>query len=91
MNNNIGDNVRKLRILFDIKQQTMAQLIGISVNSYGKIERNEVSISKERLIQIANILGVEVSQIVDFNELIATLKSPPPKRAVRRLNRLKQL
>ena len=81
MNNNIGDNVRKLRILFDIKQQTMAQLIGISVNSYGKIERNEVSISKERLIQIANILGVEVSQIVDFNELVATLKSPPEKRS----------
>lgn len=76
--NNIGDNIRKLRVFFDIKQQTMAQLIGISVNSYGKIERNEVAISKERLVQIAKILGVDASHIVDFNEIVATLKIPPP-------------
>lgn len=75
MNNNIGDNIRKLRIIFDIKQQTMAKLIGISLNSYGKIERNEVSVGKERLTQIANVLGVEVAHIVNFNELIKTLKS----------------
>lgn len=53
----------------------MAKLIGISLNSYGKIERNEVSVGKERLTQIANVLGVEVAHIVNFNELIKTLKS----------------
>ncbi len=78
--NNLGDNIRKLRILFDIKQHTMAKLIGISVNSYGKIERNEVLVNQKRLTQIANALGVEPGHIVNFNELVATLKIATPEK-----------
>jgi len=74
--NNIGDNIRKLRILFDFKQNAMAKLIGISVNSYGKIERNEVLISQERLAQIANVLGIEPAYITNLNDVVNTLKSP---------------
>lgn len=54
----------------------MAKLIGISVNSYGKIERNEVLISQERLAQIANVLGIEPAYITNLNDVVNTLKSP---------------
>ena len=52
---NIGENIRKIRILLDIKQAVMAKMLNLSVNFYGKIERNEVEVKPERLIQIAKI------------------------------------
>lgn len=70
----IGDNIRKIRVLLEIKQTVMAKMLNLSVNSYGKIERNEVKLKPERLAQIAHILGVKSKQIVNFNAFLRKLK-----------------
>lgn len=71
---NIGENIRKIRILLDIKQAVMAKMLNLSVNFYGKIERNEVDIKPERLRQIAKIFEVDILYIENFKLLLKTLK-----------------
>ncbi|MES2651366.1 MAG: helix-turn-helix transcriptional regulator [Bacteroidota bacterium] len=71
---NVGENIRKIRILLDIKQAVMAKMLNLSVNFYGKIERNEVDIKPERLRQIAKIFEVDPIYIENFKLLLETLK-----------------
>lgn len=71
---NIGENIRKIRILLDIKQAMMAKMLNLSVNFYGKMERNEVDIKPERLKQIAKIFKVDITYIENFRLLLETLK-----------------
>ncbi len=71
---NVGENIRKIRILLDIKQAVMAKMLNLSVNFYGKIERNEVDIKPERLRQIAKIFEVDLIYIENFKLLLETLK-----------------
>ncbi|MGF1924573.1 MAG: helix-turn-helix domain-containing protein [Bacteroidia bacterium] len=70
----IGDNIRKIRILLDIKQATMARMLNLSVNFYGKMERSEVEIKPERLQQIAAIFDVDPSYIKNFKLFLESLK-----------------
>jgi transcriptional regulator with XRE-family HTH domain len=72
----IGENIRKIRLLLDIKQAVMAKMLNISVNSYGKIERNEVELKPERLIQIADIFEIESAYIINFKQFLSTIKTP---------------
>jgi transcriptional regulator with XRE-family HTH domain len=71
---NIGDNIRKIRVLLGIKQAVMAKMLKLSVTFYGKIERNEVDIKMDRLIQIARILDIDLIYIMNFSLFLETLK-----------------
>ena len=71
---NLGENIRKIRILLGIKQAVMAKMLKLSVNFYGKIERNEVEIKPERLRQIAVIFEVDLEYIVNFSLFLESLK-----------------
>lgn len=66
--NNIGYNIRRIRGLRGLKQAYMAHALNISVNSYGKIERNEVNIKISRLEDIASVLRTTVQHILLFEE-----------------------
>ena len=77
---NIGENIRKIRILLDVKQAVMAKMLNLSVNFYGKIERNEVEIKPERLIEIAKIFEVDLKYIVNFRLFLEHLKCNPLKK-----------
>ncbi|HTM98385.1 MAG TPA: helix-turn-helix transcriptional regulator [Pedobacter sp.] len=71
---NIGENIRKIRVLLGIKQAIMAKMLKLSVNFYGKIERNEVDIKTERLIQIARIFDIDLIYIINFKLFLEILK-----------------
>ncbi|RZL19804.1 MAG: XRE family transcriptional regulator [Pedobacter sp.] len=64
----VGFNIRKIRGLRGLKQEYMAHALKISLNSYGKIERNEVNLKLSRLEEIASILKTTVHHILSFNE-----------------------
>lgn len=64
----LGAKIRKLRELKDLKQEYMADRLGISVTAYGKMERDETNIGAERLEQIANVLGMSPEDIEAFDE-----------------------
>lgn len=65
---NIGDKIRKVRELKGLKQEYVAGKLGLSVTAYGNIERNESSLSFERLEEIAEVLEVTVQDILNIPE-----------------------
>lgn len=62
-----GDKIRKIREIKGLKQESIAKELGLSVNQYGKLERNEAKLSLERLTQIAQALDVAVEEILAFD------------------------
>jgi len=82
----IGGNLRKIREIKGIKQESMAKELGITTNGYGKIERGESAINIDRLEQIATILGISALDIMQFDESIIfninTMSNSAPKGIV---------
>ena len=66
----IGENLRKIREIKGIKQESIAKQLGITTNGYGKIERGETSLNIKRLEEIAEILGVNALDVMQFDENI---------------------
>jgi transcriptional regulator with XRE-family HTH domain len=64
----IGDKIRKVRELKGLKQETIAQKLGMSVTAYGNLERGESSLSFDRLEEIAAAMEVSVSDIINIPE-----------------------
>lgn len=57
----IGTRIRKLRVSKDLTQDNMAMDLGITAGAYAKIERGETDPSATRLMKIAEILEVPVT------------------------------
>lgn len=68
LSNSIGNKIRKVRELQNVTREQIAADLGISLNGYGKIERNETDPTLKRLEQIADILKVDVLQLINFDE-----------------------
>ncbi len=64
----IGTKVKKLRELRNFTQEFMAASLEMTPSGYGKIERNESEVSFQKLEKIAEVLGIKVEDIVNFNE-----------------------
>lgn len=63
----IGEKIKKIREIKGLKQEDVAKSLGLSVNQYGKLERDESSITVERLGEIAKVLGVSIEEILSFD------------------------
>jgi transcriptional regulator with XRE-family HTH domain len=64
----VGEKIKKLRELKNYTQQYMSEQLELSLSGYGKIERDESDISISRLEKIADVLGVDISTILNFDE-----------------------
>lgn len=64
----IGKKIKQLRELKNYSQDYMAKQLKMSVPGYGRIERNEVDVSMERANQIANVLGISLTELISFDE-----------------------
>jgi len=60
-------NIRKFRELKDITREQMAADLGLSVSGYAKLERGEIDVTLSRLHDIAGILEIGVSQLLNFS------------------------
>ncbi|KQB43068.1 helix-turn-helix domain-containing protein [Flavobacterium aquidurense] len=65
--NHIGRKISRIRELKDMKQEALAQALGISQQSVSAIENSE-TIEDERLEEVAKALGVTVEAIKNFSE-----------------------
>ena len=63
----IGHNIKMLRELRNYTQEYMAQCIGISRQSYCKLEHS-ADINTAQLYQIAKALDTDVFHILAFND-----------------------
>jgi transcriptional regulator with XRE-family HTH domain len=67
----IGTKIRKVRELRGFSQENLATELGMSITGYGKIERNEVNLSFDKLMKISEILKVAIEDIIGFDDKIA--------------------
>ena len=65
--NHIGRKISRIRELRDMKQEALAQALGISQQTISTIENSE-TIEEDRLSEIAKALGVTVEAIKNFSE-----------------------
>ncbi|WP_264534910.1 helix-turn-helix domain-containing protein [Flavobacterium sp. N1736] len=63
----IGRKISRIRELKDMKQEALAQALGISQQTVSAIENSE-TIDDERLLEVAKVLGVTVEAIKNFSE-----------------------
>ncbi|WP_259016587.1 helix-turn-helix domain-containing protein [Emticicia fluvialis] len=64
----IGTKIKKLRELKNFTQEHVANSLSMTPSGYGKIERNETEVSYHKLEKIAEVLGIKVEDIINFNE-----------------------
>ena len=66
----IGENIRKIRELKGLKQETVAERLKMSQANYSKLENSDADIPQARLEEIAKALDVEVEDILRFDQRI---------------------
>ncbi len=71
---NIGEKIREVREKKNFTQQQMADELEITPNGYGKIERGESSVSFDKLQKIAQLLKVQLAELVDLDKSVVGLK-----------------
>ena len=77
----IYDNIRSIRILKNLSQEHLAESLGVSQSSYGKLERGATKVTWEKLVKIAAILNTTEWEIVNFGRSNAAAQIAP-QRAV---------
>lgn len=65
--NHIGRKISRIRELRDMKQEALAQAVGMSQQAISMIENSE-TVEEAKLIEIAKALGVTVEAIKNFSE-----------------------
>ena len=59
------DKIRMMRELRQLSQEDMAEKMNMSPSGYAKIERGETRLQCDKLVQIAQIFNVSLSDLVD--------------------------
>jgi transcriptional regulator with XRE-family HTH domain len=70
----IGQKIKKVRELRNLTQDYIASKIGMTQESYSKIESSRNNISIQKLEKIAEILEVNPSDLLNFDENRVLLK-----------------
>lgn len=65
--NHIGRKIARIRELRGMKQETLAEELGISQQSVSSLEKSE-TVEEEKLESVAKILGVTKEAIENFSE-----------------------
>lgn len=60
----IGSQIRNVRKQQNTSQEQLALLTGIDRSYLGRIERGEVSVTVEKLAQIAHVLNVDIRSLI---------------------------
>ena len=58
-------NLRNIREDNDITQQTIAEYLGVTQNTYSQYETGKISLIDETLIKLANYYNVSVDYLMD--------------------------
>jgi transcriptional regulator with XRE-family HTH domain len=64
----IGNKIKKLRELKGFKQEYMAERLGITQQSYSKLESDKGDIPFSRIEQLADIFEMKPEDLVAFDE-----------------------
>lgn len=62
----LGHKIRLERMKRDIAQEQLAEMAGVSVRTISDVERGISDIRYTNLFQIADALGLKLSELLDF-------------------------
>ncbi|WP_066801000.1 helix-turn-helix domain-containing protein [Moraxella oblonga] len=62
------DKIRTLREQKQLTQEDVAERLFMSVSGYSKIERGETRLNMERLEQIADVLDIDILELISKSE-----------------------
>jgi transcriptional regulator with XRE-family HTH domain len=68
-------NIKKIRRFKNMTQGDVSKQLSISAQAYSKIESGETRLDTDRLQQIAEILGVTVQDIYEFEQNDSNMQS----------------
>lgn len=68
--NDIRERIKKIRIEKGYSQEYMADQLSISQNAYHKLERGHTRINLQKFFDIAFILEIEVSELINGPEYV---------------------
>ena len=71
----LRQNIRDLREDKRLTQAAMAEKLGMSEPGYAKIERGESGVKIDRLRQIAQVLEVNIVDLIPFGDDVITLSN----------------
>lgn len=69
------ENIRYLRHLKGWNQETVAELLNISLNAYASIEQGKTDPKWSRLKQIAQVLEVDLAALLNFDRSVFFIHS----------------
>lgn len=69
----VHEKIRKIRELKNFSQENMAEQLQMSVNGYAKIERGEVGLQMDKLEKIADVLGMDVVDLLTVEKNLVFL------------------
>ena len=67
-NKSVGQNIRAVRHQYGWSQEDVAKKLGISIPAFSKIETGITDINLSRLQQVADIFGISLVQLFNFDE-----------------------
>lgn len=73
----IGTRIRTLRKRAELTQQELAECAGVSYKYLGQVERGQVNLSVEKMVEIASGLHVAPGELLD----VQTKESPTLSKA----------
>ncbi len=63
-----GEKIRHFRTKKGLSQEVFAELLGISLQAYNKIETNKTKVDIERLQQIAEKLDINLVELLSYGD-----------------------
>jgi transcriptional regulator with XRE-family HTH domain len=63
----LGEKITLMRTLKGLTQEEMAARLNMSITGYAKIERGETKLQNPRLDKIAEVLGIELTDLLNFD------------------------
>ena len=74
----ICSRIKNLREIKGFSQEYMAQKLSVSVSSYSRIERCEVNLTVEKLLQISALLQTDYKLIIEGDTLAGSIQINDP-------------
>ena len=74
----LGENIRKSRKKASITQEQLAKMIGVKRSVISKYENGMVDPSFSQLQRIADSLGINITELVDINDVSPSLNAAIP-------------
>ncbi len=70
----VGQRIKRFREMRDIPMKDFAEKLGMTVQGYSRIERDEVSVTLDKLEQISKILEMSVSEMLTDDRFVFNLQ-----------------